>query len=120
MLWMNRRTQRDLWFALLLVLVVFGGCSDPDAPVAPAAPKTCPAGELLLEDGRCQPAGLPPDMACPPGEWEMAGGMRAGGVAAGYGVPAGGGGEGGGRMRARGDSAGDVRRGIRTGRRSRL
>ncbi|MDI3289017.1 right-handed parallel beta-helix repeat-containing protein [Polyangium sp. 15x6] len=73
--WMRRPISRDLLFTLLFVLFAFGGCSDePGAPAAPAPPKTCPAGEMLLEDGRCQPAGLPLDMTCPPGEWEMAGG----------------------------------------------
>ncbi|WP_437630269.1 right-handed parallel beta-helix repeat-containing protein [Sorangium sp. So ce854] len=28
----------------------------------------CPPGEMPLDDGRCQPAGLPLDMPCPPGE----------------------------------------------------
>jgi hypothetical protein len=44
------------------------------APAA-APPKTCDVTETLLDDGRCQPAGLPLDApACPPGEAPLDGG----------------------------------------------
>jgi len=52
--------------ALMTVLLSAGGCSSD--PKAPAGPITCEPGETLLEDGRCQPAGLPLDMQCQPGE----------------------------------------------------
>ncbi|MDI3283432.1 right-handed parallel beta-helix repeat-containing protein [Polyangium sp. 15x6] len=74
MLSMMRPLSRCLVLALLLVLLASEGCSSEPEAAPAASPKTCPAGELLLEDGQCQPAGLPPDMVCPPGEWEMAGG----------------------------------------------
>jgi hypothetical protein len=41
----------------------------------------CDVGELPLENGGCQPAGLPPDMPCPPGEiFIEGGGCRPAGV----------------------------------------
>lgn len=51
---------------LMFILFSFGGCSGD--PITPAKPKMCEPGETLLDDGRCQPAGLPLDMQCPPGE----------------------------------------------------
>ena len=65
------------WVALVvLFLTSLGGCGGESVP-APGPPVTvedactgeCSPGEMLLEDGCCQPAGLPPDMLCRPGEW---------------------------------------------------
>jgi len=55
-----------LMLVLMAAVSSLGGCSSD--PKAPAAPITCEPGETLLEDGRCQPAGLPLDMQCQPGE----------------------------------------------------
>ena len=59
-----------------LILGILGGCGSggepaptPLPPVKDACAGECPPGEMLLENGCCQPAGLPPDMLCPPGEW---------------------------------------------------
>jgi hypothetical protein len=42
---------------------------------------TCALGERALEDGRCQPPGLPLDMECPPGEAPLGdGGCQPAGV----------------------------------------
>ncbi len=66
-------------FALLLFALTLGlaGCggeqaagavpADAGAPEADAA-GPCSAGEMLLDGGGCEPAGLPPNMPCPPGE----------------------------------------------------
>ncbi|MBI4701292.1 MAG: right-handed parallel beta-helix repeat-containing protein [Deltaproteobacteria bacterium] len=43
-----------------------GGPSQADAGADAGA--ACAPGELPLDGGGCQPAGLPPDMPCPPGE----------------------------------------------------
>jgi hypothetical protein len=54
-----------------MMTLVIAGCDSP-APTGPpdldAGPTPCMPGELTLDDGTCQPAGLPPDMPCPPGE----------------------------------------------------
>src|SRR5690242_17067426 len=70
---MSNRATRSLLpsvFLLSLFAPLLGceGAESPPAPAAVAAPQPCLAGEVALDDGRCQPAGLPPDMACPPGE----------------------------------------------------
>src|SRR5262245_49664164 len=85
---MHRLALRHWSLALLLVLLALGGGSkESEAPVSGTGTpiKTCPkgtvppvdgqceAGVWLREDGCCQPAGLPPDMPCPPGEYELAG-----------------------------------------------
>src|SRR5258706_12607668 len=46
-----------------------------------AGPATCEAGQMLLDDGGCQDAGLPSDMQCPPGEMPLDnGGCQPAGV----------------------------------------
>ncbi len=57
---------------LFVVAIVLAGCDSPTAPPDAGSPdaghEACAAGELTRDDGTCQPAGLPPDMPCPPGE----------------------------------------------------
>src|SRR5712671_777933 len=64
-------------FAALAALLLGCGAppaADPKDAGPPDAPP-CAPGETLLDDGRCQPAGLPLDMPpCAPGEAELAGG----------------------------------------------
>jgi len=56
-----------------------GACQPAGLP--PDMP--CPPGELLRDDGACQPAGLSPDMPCPPGETlSMDGACQSAGVPA--------------------------------------
>src|SRR5437868_3161882 len=57
---------------LLGLAFVMAGCgphegSSGSGP-SDAGPVSCLPGELLLDDGGCQPAGLPPDMQCAPGQ----------------------------------------------------
>src|SRR4051812_39861385 len=65
--------SRALLCTILAALLL--GCGPvPAAPPAPP-PKSCDPGETLLDDGRCQPAGLPLDMPpCSPGEAPLEGG----------------------------------------------
>ncbi|WP_437323216.1 right-handed parallel beta-helix repeat-containing protein [Sorangium sp. So ce381] len=59
---------------LALALVVAGcGADDgaPDSSTTTSGPTNCAPGEMPLDDGRCQPAGLPLDMPCPPGEMPL-------------------------------------------------
>jgi hypothetical protein len=68
------RALRVLTLAVLLI-----GCgAQPDEPPKDAGPPDgppCASGETLLDDGRCQPAGLPLDMPpCAPGEALLDGG----------------------------------------------
>jgi hypothetical protein len=66
--------------ALGLFALVFAmaGCgADESSPVTGppgSGPPTCEAGQMLLDDGRCQPAGLPLDMQCNAGELPLEGG----------------------------------------------
>ncbi|WP_437752274.1 right-handed parallel beta-helix repeat-containing protein [Sorangium sp. So ce1389] len=66
------------WSALALfaLAVMTAGCGDDDTAPGPSdtGPATCAPGEAPLDDGRCQPAGLPLDMPCPPGEMPLDGG----------------------------------------------
>jgi hypothetical protein len=70
-MWDIRRILQVVgWLSLALALM---GCGpdDESSPVTgppDAGPPECDAGQMPLDDGRCQPAGLPPDMQCPPGE----------------------------------------------------
>src|SRR5262245_3149914 len=76
--------------ALLVLAVVMAGCGpgeDLPGSGAPGGPTACFPGELPLEGGGCQPAGLPPDMPCPPGETPINGGTRNGGSCQPAGVP---------------------------------
>jgi hypothetical protein len=61
---------------LLALAFTMAGCgADETSPVAaPPGPPACEAGQTLLEDGRCQPAGLPLDMQCNAGELPLEGG----------------------------------------------
>ncbi len=76
-------------FSILLFLTVFASgvapaCSvetPPPQNIGPIGKGECHPGERLLEDGRCQPPGLPLDMPCPPGETPLdGGGCQAAGV----------------------------------------
>src|SRR5262245_19874243 len=66
--------------AVVLVLGVAACGSEAPAKTKQPPPRSCVPGELALEDGRCQPAGLPLDLDCPPGE------SRVGGACVGAGV----------------------------------
>ena len=57
------------WVALIMLVLGFGGGCEPSTPALDTCEGGCAPGALLLENGCCQPAGLPPDMTCPPGEW---------------------------------------------------
>ncbi|WP_437521414.1 right-handed parallel beta-helix repeat-containing protein [Sorangium sp. So ce726] len=60
-----------------LALVVAGCGADDgglDASTTSTSEANCAPGEMPLDDGRCQPAGLPLDMPCPPGEMPLEGG----------------------------------------------
>ena len=73
--------------ALLVLLGALSACADdtadplascpagqhrlPDGRCGVDDPAGCPPGELPRADGSCQPAGLPPDMPCAPGELEV-------------------------------------------------
>ncbi|WP_437752273.1 right-handed parallel beta-helix repeat-containing protein [Sorangium sp. So ce1389] len=61
---------------LLTLALVMAGCGADDSAPGPrdTGTATCAPGELLLEGGGCQPAGLPQDMPCPPGEMPLEGG----------------------------------------------
>src|SRR5690348_9122716 len=72
---------------LLALAFILAACGGPDENSSStgspdAGPATCPPGELPLEGGGCQEAGLPPgvtaglppDMPCPPGELPLDGG----------------------------------------------
>ncbi|MGK4001520.1 right-handed parallel beta-helix repeat-containing protein [Sorangium sp. So ce1036] len=72
------------WSWTLTPLIALLGCGNPFdakscAPGAVAgvdegcAPRPCGPGEIPLEAGVCQPAGLPPDMSCPPGQLALDG-----------------------------------------------
>ncbi|KYF76712.1 hypothetical protein BE11_44050 [Sorangium cellulosum] len=69
------RFLRCSWSALALFALAFmtAGCGADDSAPSPSdtGPTTCAAGEAPLDDGRCQPAGLPLDMPCPPGEMPL-------------------------------------------------
>ena len=52
-----------------LVALAAAACGSEAPPLdKKPPPRACVPGELTLDDGRCQPAGLPLDLACPPGE----------------------------------------------------
>jgi hypothetical protein len=58
-----------------------GGGEDGTAGGGGDGPIECAPGEARLEDGRCQPPGLPLDMKCPPGETPLEdGSCQAAGV----------------------------------------
>ncbi|WP_437630267.1 right-handed parallel beta-helix repeat-containing protein [Sorangium sp. So ce854] len=61
---------------LVALALAMAGCGADDGAPGPAdtGPVTCAPGEMPLDDGRCQPAGLPLDMPCPPGEMPLDGG----------------------------------------------
>jgi len=86
-----RRAPRWLHtFVLLALALVSAGCGGSadssdggplDGGPPDAGPATCESGELLLDDGGCTTAGLPPDMQCPPGELPLDdGGCQPAGV----------------------------------------
>jgi len=63
-----------------VVLMVLAGCRESvDTERPEQSPSACVAGEWVGRDGRCQPAGLPRDLPCPPGEVELEGGCRPAG-----------------------------------------
>jgi hypothetical protein len=65
----NRSVSVAPW--LFTIALVLAGCDGPAATGPPgpdAGPTPCVPGQLTREDGTCQPAGLPPDMLCDPGE----------------------------------------------------
>ncbi|HZO17279.1 MAG TPA: hypothetical protein VFB62_28575, partial [Polyangiaceae bacterium] len=64
--------MRSAGLALVWLTLGCGGGDDESSPVVTAA-ASCAAGEWQREDGSCVPAGLPPDMLCPPGEWQRDG-----------------------------------------------
>jgi len=54
-----------------LYALLVGGCGSSESDEASSGgPGDCAPGEWLRDDGVCVPAGLPPDMPCPPGEWQ--------------------------------------------------
>src|SRR4051812_12474812 len=71
---------------LLALAFVMAGCGADDASpstgTSEPSPTTCAPGEMPLDGGGCQPAGLPPgitaglppDMQCAPGEMPLEGG----------------------------------------------
>src|SRR5262245_57530554 len=46
----------------------YGGQDSSGTTGAETTAAPCAPADILLEDGRCQPPGLPLDMPCPPGE----------------------------------------------------
>ncbi|RLB61472.1 MAG: hypothetical protein DRI90_11275, partial [Deltaproteobacteria bacterium] len=62
--------------AIVAICLALMGCGEDSSVTDPAAGgggsrSGCEAGETLLDDGSCHPAGLPPDSRpCPPGEAE--------------------------------------------------
>jgi hypothetical protein len=69
------RSSRTATIALLLA-----SCGGEETLLAPAPPAGCKPGEWVRDDGACVPAGLPPDLACPPGEDEVDGACVAAGT----------------------------------------
>src|SRR5688572_24083123 len=68
--------------ALLAIAFVMAGCGPHEGSgPADAGPGTCPPGTMMVDDGSCRAAGLPPDMQCPPGETPLdSGGCQPAGV----------------------------------------
>ncbi|HZO14789.1 MAG TPA: hypothetical protein VFB62_16055 [Polyangiaceae bacterium] len=64
----------------MIAALVLGCGSENDAPIPDTLPTGCAPGEWQREDGVCIPAGLPPDMPCPPGEWQRDGACIPAGV----------------------------------------
>src|SRR5262245_56159556 len=68
---------------LLVVVAPSLGCSDDESQGSPRKhyqSEGCAPGELTTEAGACQPAGLPTDMPCAPGQIVSEGGCGPAGV----------------------------------------
>lgn len=74
----------------LLIGLAAAACGSPESSSSTSAPQSdagadagvvCAAGTHVLDDGSCEPAGLPPDAACQPGEMPLAeGGCELAGI----------------------------------------
>src|SRR5689334_12198262 len=64
-------TKRLTAFGLAIAALAGAGCDGAREGSAGSTGGTegpCGPADVLLDDGRCQPPGLPLDMKCPPGE----------------------------------------------------
>src|SRR5262245_14855164 len=84
----SKRSRRALarGAPVLFAVAPLLGCGDPDTAASssvapPDAATDCGPGAMPLASGGCQPAGLPPDMPCKPGEAETMNGCEPAGIA---------------------------------------